>query len=296
MSLVSSPLRYPGGKSRAIGKIVQHMPSHFGEYREPFVGGGSVFVHFRQKFPRVPMWINDLNFDLFCFWKETQRDAVRLASRVREIKTENREGRILFETLRAQLYTSLSDFERAARFFVLNRISFSGTVDSGGYSEGAFRGRFTDSSIARLERLGSILHDVKITNCDYGAVIDAPGSDAFLFLDPPYLAATKSRLYGVNGTLHVLFDHSAFARKMHNCQHHWLITYDDTPEIRTNFAYAHQIRWELQYGMNNYKRDFAPKGQELFITNYSVTNKPAKQLSLLEPKSSYRTSKGKKQT
>lgn len=149
---------------------MRHLPPHFSEYREPFVGGGSVFIHLRQKFPRVPMWINDLNFDLFCFWKETQRDAEKLAARVREMKTENPNGRVLFETLRAQLHTSMSDLERAARFFILNRISFSGTVDSGGYSQGAFHGRFTDSSIARFVQLGTILRDVKITHNNQRAI------------------------------------------------------------------------------------------------------------------------------
>jgi hypothetical protein len=28
--------------------------------------------------------------------------------------------------------------------------------------------------------------------------------------------------------------------------------------------------WELQYGMNNYGRTFAPKGRELFIANYEL--------------------------
>jgi DNA adenine methylase len=294
MSPVTSPLRYPGGKSRAISQIARYLPSHFDEYCEPFVGGGSVFVYLRQKFPHMPMWINDLNFDLFCFWKETQRDAAHLAARVRIIKEENPDGRVLFESLRSQLHTSISDLERAARFFVLNRISFSGTVDSGGYSEGAFHGRFTDSSIARLAKLGNVLYDVKITNCDYTDVIRAPGNDVFIFLDPPYLTATKSRLYGANGTLHLTFDHQSFAREMRRCQHQWLITYDNSKEIRDNFSFTHQFTWELQYGMNNYKRDFAPVGKELFLTNYQVEHLPIKQLALLETKTKYRARKKEK--
>jgi DNA adenine methylase len=294
MPLVSSPLRYPGGKSRAVREIVRHMPPHFAEYREPFVGGGSIFVYLRQKFPRTPMWINDLNFDLYCFWKEAQRDAQQLAARVHDIKAKTRDGRILFETLRAKLNTSMTDTERAARFFILNRISFSGTVDSGGYSEGAYHGRFTDSSIARLAKLGSILQNVKITNCDYTDVVRAPGDDVFVFLDPPYLTAAKSRLYGANGTLHVTFDHDAFAREMRQCKHHWLVTYDDSNAIRANFAFAYQFGWELQYGMNNYKRSFAAKGKELFITNYPVIHASATQLALLEAKTKYGSTRGKK--
>lgn len=296
VSLVVSPLRYPGGKSRALAKIVQQLPEHFAEYREPFVGGGSVFIYLRQMFPAVPMWINDLNFDLFCFWRAAQHDANHLADAIQQVKDKTTDGRALFESLRGQAGTALPDFERAVRFFVLNRISFSGTVDSGGYSEGAYRGRFTDSSIARVRQLGSLLENVKITNEDYRAVIHAPGTDVFLFLDPPYLAATKSRLYGVNGTLHTSFDHQDFAREMATCPHAWLITYDDSPEIRAGFRFAFQDEWQLQYGMNNFGRNYAPKGQELFIANYAHQPRRVQQLTLLEQKHSYRARKIKKQT
>ncbi len=288
MSLIVSPLRYPGGKSRALQKIAAQLPANFDEYREPFVGGGSVFVYLRQLFPNARMWINDLNFDLFCFWRETQKDAQQLAAAIQQVKDETSNGRELFERLRQQAGgTLLSDFERAVRFFVLNRISFSGTVDSGRYSEGAFRGRFTESSIVRVRQLGALLENVKITNQDYAQVLHARGEDVFIFLDPPYLTATKSRLYGLNGTLHTVFDQKAFANEMRQCKHQWLITYDDSPAIRANFDYAFQDEWQLQYGMNNYKRNYAAKGNELFITNYAHQPRRATQPARLESKRGY---------
>jgi len=47
MKSLKTPLRYPGGKSRALTKIVPHIPdlSEYQEYREPFLGGGSVAIH-----------------------------------------------------------------------------------------------------------------------------------------------------------------------------------------------------------------------------------------------------------
>ncbi len=268
MSIIKSPLRYPGGKSRAIPKILEQFPESLLEFREPFVGGGSVFVYVRQKFPGVKVWINDLNFDLYCFWKIVQANTGELASRITKIKNETKNGRGLFEEFRSSLNKDLSDFDRAMRFFVLNRITFSGTVDSGGYSELAYHSRFTHSSISRLLSLEPLLQNVKITNLDYRDVIHEPGNNVFIFLDPPYLAATKSRLYGKNGDLHLGFEHAEFANEMRKCQHNWLITYDDSTEIRQNFSYANLYEWELQYGMNNYKQNNAAKGKELFITNY----------------------------
>lgn len=272
MKEIKSPLRYPGGKTKAIAKIIKYLPPHFSEYREPFVGGGSLFVYLKQQQPDLKIWINDLNQDLFCFWQATRDCLDQLLEEVWTIKTQGKSGREVFKALTRVDLADVSDLERAVRFFVLNRITFSGTVDCGGFSQTAFETRFTDSSIARLAALRSLMTDLTITNLDYSAVLNQPGENVFIFLDPPYLAATQSRLYGKKGDLHLGFDHRQFAELLQACPHNWLITYDDSPDIRENFAFAHIYEWEMQYGMNNYRQDKAAKGQELFITNYPVEN------------------------
>ncbi len=70
--------------------------------------------------------------------------------------------------------------------------------------------------------------------------------------------------------MHTGFNHEEFAKAMKKCKHSWLITYDDSPEIRENFSFAKIYEWELQYGMNNYKKAKAEKGNELFISNYDL--------------------------
>jgi DNA adenine methylase len=268
--MIKSPLRYPGGKAKAIKKIIQHLPKEFDqgwEYREPFIGGGSLFIYLKQKYPKLKIWINDLNPELYYFWKVAQSDLDQLVGEVRQIKASCTDGKQLFRDYLKVNVEQLSDLERAVRFFVLNRISFSGTVESGGFSQQAFLRRFTNSSIDRLAKLAPILPDVKITNLDYSEVLKPKGKRVFIFLDPPYLVAKKSKLYGKDGDLHTNFDHQRFAQEMKACSHGWLITYDDSLEIRKNFQFARIFEWELQYGMNNYKQASAEKGKELFITN-----------------------------
>jgi DNA adenine methylase len=269
MLTLKSPLRYPGGKSRAVQRMKSLLPEQFDEYREPFVGGGSFFIYLKQKSPGVKIWINDLNPELYYFWKYAQMDAEKLACELRLFKQERKNGQELFNELLNINTSSLTEFERAVRFFILNRITFSGVVESGGYSQLAFESRFTDSSIERLARLGPLLEGIKITQLDYRQLLQDGDKAVFTFLDPPYFKATKSRLYGKNGILHTSFSHEEFAQEMKKCEHSWLITYDDSPEIRKNFFYANIYEWELQYGMNNYKQDKAEKGSELFITNYN---------------------------
>ncbi|MBW4612123.1 MAG: DNA adenine methylase [Desmonostoc vinosum HA7617-LM4] len=269
--MLKSPLRYPGGKSKALNQIIKYLPESFSELREPFVGGGSIFIYLKQKLPDLKIWINDLNQELFLFWQFAQSDIDKLVQEVHAIKNKYTDGKLLFTEFTTIDINKISDFQRAIRFFILNRITFSGTVESGGFSQEAFHKRFTNSSIERLEQLENILTaNIKITNLDYSHLLNAEGKDVFIFLDPPYFSATKSKLYGKDGNLHTSFDHQKFAELVKQCHHRWLITYDDSPQIRENFKWANICEWELQYGMNNYKQNKAAKGKELFITNFAI--------------------------
>lgn len=264
--MIKSPLRYPGGKSRAAGTIVKMIPD-FDEFREPFLGGGSVFIYLKQLYPNKKFWINDLYPELYKFWIMSQKDITRLISKVYQWKEEFPIGRELFNFLNKN-HEKFDDLERAAAFFVYNRITFSGTTLSGGYSDAAFIGRFTRSSILRLNDLSKVISDSIITNYDYEELLKREGDNVFIFLDPPYYSATKSALYGKNGNLHKSFDHERFAENMKNCLHKWLITYDDSKYIRDLFSFANIIPWNLTYGMRNITNNSDQKGKELFISNY----------------------------
>ena len=268
MSEIKSPLRYPGGKSRVAEKIVSIIPS-FDEYREPFLGGGSVFVHAKQKFPEKMFWINDIYTNLYCFWDAVQNDINTLISRIRSIKDNTEDGKRLFYELVDDIekYDSL---EKAAAFFVLNRITFSGTVESGGFSQNAFETRFTDSSIERVKNLSTLMEHVMITNLDYEKVVKAPsaGEKVFIYLDPPYYSATKSKLYGKNGKLHTKFDHERFANVLKDVSYKWLITYDNSEYIKDLFSFAEISEWGMTYGMRNVSKKSNQFTKEILIKNF----------------------------
>lgn len=266
--MIKSPLRYPGGKSKAI-KFISPLISNFQEYREPFVGGGSVFIHVKQLYPKRHFWINDIYENLFYFWLYCQQDLQELINKVKEWKLEFKEGKELYKFLNENL-NSFSELEKASAFFIFNRITFSGTTESGGYSQKAFEKRFTESSILRVEMLAEILSDITITNYDYEQVINAEGKDVFLFLDPPYYKAEKSSLYGKRGNLHKGFDHERLANILKNTQHQWLMTYDDSIYIRELYSFANISTWNLTYGMRNIKGNINQKEIELFISNYDL--------------------------
>jgi DNA adenine methylase len=261
---VKTALRYPGGKSRAVRKIMPLFPKEFIEYREPFVGGGSVFIATKQLNPDAVYKINDLNCDVYCFYYCLKQNPKIIVSAVKEIKEKFHDGRTLFNNLRKARPTG--KVGRAVRYYVLNRISYSGTVDCGGYSQEAFEKRFTLSKISQLEGLAKLLTNVEITNTPYDMLLFKPGKNVFIFLDPPYWNARKSALYGLNGNLNKSFDHENFAKKIRECPHKWLLTCDDSKIIRDLFSFANIYPWELKY--NGLNKKSAIMGKELFITNY----------------------------
>ena len=253
----------------------------FKEYREPFLGGGSVFVYMKQRYPNKVYWVNDLYENLFHFWTQCQGNITALIKQVYEWREEFEVGKDLHRYLLENI-DGFNNLKKAAAFFVFNRITFSGTTESGGFSNGAFNGRFTVSSIERVKRLSNILNDTNITNLDYKTVVEAEGKDVFIFLDPPYFSATKSALYGKNGNYHKYFDHERFAETMKSCKHKWLITYDNCEYIKNLFDFAYIYEWDLTYGMRNVIKGASQVGKELFITNYITENPIAKQSSLFE--------------
>jgi len=278
--MIKSPLRYPGGKSRAVKRISAIIPD-FKEFREPFVGGGSIFVYLKQKYPERKFWINDLYENLYHFWNNCKINPKELIKQISFWKNKFSIGKELHKFLQNNI-NNFNETEKAAAFFVFNRITFSGTTESGGFSNAAFKGRFTDSSIERIKQLSTILDNTKITNLDYQEVVEKPGENVFIFLDPPYYSATKSALYGKNGNFHKNFDHIRFAEVMQNCNHNWLLTYDDSDYIKELFSFANIFKWDLKYGMRNVSESSNQNGKELFISNYLVSYSDNEQLEVLD--------------
>ena len=86
-----TPLRYPGGKSRACTKIGQFLPNMYTyrEFREPFLGGGSVAIYLTKIYPSLSIWVNDLYEPLVNFWKEVQHSGEELYTTLSDLKVKH---------------------------------------------------------------------------------------------------------------------------------------------------------------------------------------------------------------
>ena len=261
MEFVKSPIRYPGAKGKAIPQIAPLIPNDFAEYREPFLGGGSIYLYMRQKYPGRKYWINDLNSQLYNFWKQTQQESDSIIKQVLEWKKQYQDGRQLLQFLRTSSH-KFDIIQLASAYYTNKKLSFSGFTR--GFSESNFQKSFTEEKIMQLKDISNLLQGTQITNLDYQSIIGAPGDNVFIFLDPPYYNIKWDELYGTRSkNLHASFDHYKFARSMKECKHKWLITYDDSNTVRKLFEWVHIIPWELTYTSRKVKT-----GKELFISNY----------------------------
>ncbi len=271
--MIKSPLRYPGGKSKAVKFLAQFIPKDFKEFREPMFGGGSLTLYLAQLYPNRKFIGGDLNKDLICFWQSLKENPEELIERVKLLKKQfHNNGRELYSYLISRREKKKDCLQRGVEFFVLNRITFSGTVDSGGYSEQAFQKRFTDSSIERLKEVVPVIKRIEFFHGDYSVLLQKEGEGVVIYLDPPYYGNKNSRLYGKRGNLHSEFNHRRLFEEVKKTSHRVLITYDDNDFIRELYKDFYQLEWNLNYGMSSFTGK-NKRGKELLIANFPLVRK-----------------------
>lgn len=273
--IVKTPLRYPGGKSRALKQLNPFLPTNIEEFREPFLGGGSVALHITQNNPQTKVWVNDLYEPLYSFWTCLRDSPTELVNELINIKrtlgNSVEDHKEFFISARTELPQQKDMFRQAVLFYVLNKCSFSGTTDAGSFSAGsAVNQNFNEVNINKLLNVSPLIKNWTITNLDYTNLLTAEGNKVFIYLDPPYKIGTN--LYGRKGSLHKKFDHSAFYNNVSTCNHNWLVSYNSTEEIRNKWNLFNQHEFELGYSMvsTGTYREEQKKNNELVIKNYSL--------------------------
>ena len=275
MKSYKTPLRYPGGKSRACVKMDQYIPDlrDFKEYREPFLGGGSVAIHITKKYPNLDVWVNDLYEPLVNFWKTLQDDGHALYKRLQELKSRypdvvSAKG-LFLEAKELVNDDSVSPLYRACSFYVINKCSFSGLTESSSFSKQASVSNFSMRGIEKLPGYTQIIQNWKITNGRYQELLTDDKS-TFTYLDPPY--EIGSNLYGKKGDMHKGFDHDGFATICDRFVGPQLISYNSSQLIKDRFKEYQAGEFDLTYTMRSvgeYMREQKDR-KELLLYNYGI--------------------------
>jgi len=265
-----SPLRYPGGKTRACKTLDTILKNNFDIKKfdniiSPFFGGGS-FEFYIQNNYQLNIIANDKFTPLYNFWATCKTDKSNLCKRL--VKQLNIIDKDKFIEYRKKIMKEKNTLEQSVMYFIINRCSFSGATLSGGFSDEASKKRFTKSSIRNIKKL-DLTHFV-IHNLDFEEFLnnnkDTKDVKNIIFLDPPYYLEKASKLYGNNGDMHDTFDHE----KLYKCiskKKNWLMTYNNCDYIKKLYKKYTIIETNWSYGMNKSK-----KSSEIVILSISKSH------------------------
>lgn len=276
MNRLKTPLRYPGGKSKAIKKLLPLFPNlrNYKQYREPFIGGGSVGISVTKVNPELDVWVNDLYWPLYNFWIHLRDDGEMLSEELQEAKRTFNvpdKARVLFNDNKEILNESdATVFQKAKAFWIVNKCSFSGLTESSTFSEQASDRNFSLKGCQDLKEYSKIIKNWKITNLSYEELLKDTEEEMFIYLDPPY--EIKSSLYGKKGAMHRGFDHDVFAEHCNApTQAQIAVSYNADQSVKDRFPDWNQKEFPLTYSMNNNSVNYRKNQKErleLLLTNY----------------------------
>ena len=275
MKSLKTPLRYPGGKSRACEKMGPYFPDlrNYDEFREPFIGGGSVAIYITKKYPNLDIWVNDLYEPLVNFWQQLQMFGNDLKNELVDCKLAYNTpdlAKELFLKSKEQINDkTMSSLDRAVAFYIVNKCSFSGLTESSSFSAQASNSNFSLRGIEKLPEYSLLIKNWRITNYSYDYLMDG-NKGAFMYLDPPY--DIKDNLYGNKGSMHKGFDHDKFAADCDSNNMDQLISYNSDQLVKDRFKDWKTGEFDLTYTMRSvgeYMRDQKTR-KELLLFNYGI--------------------------
>ncbi len=252
---MKSPIKYIGGKSRLAKTIIDLIPEHR-TYCEAFAGAAWVF--FTKATSKVEV-INDLDGDLISMYRCIKNHKDEFLRQFEYVLP----SRELFEDYRRQLEAGgLTDIQRAARYYYIQRLAFGGQVRAKCFSvdtnsrPGFNLERIEEHIIDAFTRLSR----VTVENLSWERCLHKYDKDeTFFYLDPPY--------YGLKEYRHNM-DHADFenlALVLADIKGKFIMSINNDPEIKTIFNAFNIGSTDLLYTMDKGKNR---KMTELLIDNF----------------------------
>ncbi|KIA81367.1 restriction endonuclease subunit M [Chromobacterium piscinae] len=257
--MTSPMIPWMGGKRRLADRLLPLFPPH-SCYVEVFCGGGALF--FMRSQPAKCEILNDVNGDLVNLYRVVQH---HLEEFVRQFKWAI-SSRQVFEWLKDTRPETLTDIQRAARFYYLQQHAFGGKV------AGQTFGTATTApviNLCRIEENLSAAHlrlaGVTVENMDWTSCIeryDRPHT--FFYCDPPYW---QTEGYGVPFGFE---QYERMADMMRSVQGRVMVSINDHPDIRRAFAGHHLLELDIKYSNGNQRQGSPSAAGELVITNWDA--------------------------
>ena len=186
-------VKWVGGKRGIIIELVTRLPQKFGDYYEPFVGGGALFFELNSRLKAA--FLSDCNFDLVVTYNVIKKDPQTLIERLEKHAAKHTEE--YYYKVRSQ-HNLKDPVAIAARFIYLNKTCFNGLYRVN--KKGEFNvpiGRYTNPGIVQRENIlacSRALQKAKIEYREFDAL--RPKRGDFVYFDPPYHPTTDTSFTG----------------------------------------------------------------------------------------------------
>jgi DNA adenine methylase len=268
MPTTDTPLRYPGGKSQLIPLVIELMRKNdlfYGEYAEPFAGGAGVAMNLLLNGYVDRIYINDIDPTIYSFWYSVLHHGEDLCKLIDQTDVTITEWHRQRETYLDNAITDVVKKGFATLF--LNRTNRSGIL-KGGVIGGINQNgdykldcRFVKPDLIRkIRRIGSYHQRISLSQLDaldfIKTVIPQTVSNTLVNLDPPYFR--KGR--GLYTNFYQAEDHAKLAEAVSSIMRHWIVTYDDTREIRDLYA-----AYPMHHNNLNYSAQIKRLGTEILV-------------------------------
>lgn len=206
MTQIKPFVKWAGGKSQLIDKILERLPTSFKNYYEPFIGGGALLFYLQPD----QAFINDINSELINTYSTLKADVHSLISQLKDID-EKHVGIVkdyyynLREEYNNKIIAKEYDVRMAALFIYINKHCFNGLyrVNGKGLFNVPFNQKKSGNSFDELNLLNvsEYLSKVSITNVDFEIACNAAKKGDFVFFDSPYapLNSTSFESYTKEG-------------------------------------------------------------------------------------------------
>ncbi len=256
-----SPLRYPGGKSKILDfiiKLIQENDCIGAEYVEPYAGGAGVALGLLMGGYVSQIHINDFDRGIYSFWSSIITNTDRFIKKIEQtpISIEQwREQQFIYRNM-----DNFSELDIGFATFYLNRCNRSGIITGGciGGKEqkGTYKldARFNKTNlIKRIKKIASFGDKINLYNDDTLSMIKNNYNnfkDMILYLDPPYYV--KGYCLYKNSYKHN--DHVEIAKILKELNGHWIVSYDNVPEIVDIYSGVYKREFNINYSAGKVKR------------------------------------------
>lgn len=245
-----------GGKRRLADKLLPLFPAH-DCYVEVFCGGAALY--FLRQYPAKTEVINDINGELVNLYRVVQH---HMEEFVRQFKWAI-SSRQIFKWQQMTQPETLTDIQRAARFYFLQQHAFGGKVDGQTFGTATTGSPINlcrieeNLSAAHLRLAGTYVENLAWREC----ARRYDRAHTFLYMDPPYW---QTEGYGVDFDFQNYLDMAEFMR---SSKGKVMVSINDHPDIRRAFAGLFFLELDIKYSVANNHGTASTSG-ELVITNW----------------------------